>query len=222
MADDKKKPEAKKLGTMEEIVYLLAGLFLLAVILGQITLWLSSIGWGNLNTVWNYFLYSYLLPFWHNWKYIAAIISAGGIIWLIHGTRKLREIEREEEKIYGKVEHDSVMSELKPKAEKKNERWARVLEHAHSDNPADWRLAIIEADVMLEEVLRLSGFPGDTLGEMLKATNSSDMRTLDAAWEAHKVRNRIAHAGSDFELNERETRRVIALFEAVFKEFDAI
>jgi hypothetical protein len=60
------------------------------------------------------------------------------------------------------------------------------------------------------------------VAEKLKSVDSSDMLTLDAAWEAHKVRNRIAHSGSDFELNEREAKRVIMLFESVFREFGMI
>lgn len=75
---------------------------------------------------------------------------------------------------------------------------------------------------MLEETLRRNGFPGETIGDMLKSAQPGDFRTLDAAWDAHKVRNRIAHSGSDFDLNEREAQRVIREFEAVFQEFKVI
>ena len=57
---------------------------------------------------------------------------------------------------------------------------------------------------------------------MLKSVDKNNFLTLDDAWEAHKVRNDIAHSGINFQLNERETKRVLALFEKVFKEFNVI
>ena len=222
MADDKKK--SVSIGTRtpgQELTYLLAGIFLLAVVLGQIALFISNIGWGNFTTVWNYFLHSYLFPLWNNWKYIAVFLSALSIVWIIYSYRKLAVIKEAEEKIYGKTEETFVLQEIHLQ-KKENERWKKVMEHAQSTNSADWRLAIMEADILLEETLRDNGLPGETVGEMLKAARPGDFVTLDAAWEAHKIRNRIAHGGSDFELNERETLRVISLFESVFKEFRVI
>jgi deoxyadenosine/deoxycytidine kinase len=83
-------------------------------------------------------------------------------------------------------------------------------------------VAIIEADIMLDEMLTALGYLGDGVGEKLKTVEPSNILTLDAAWEAHKVRNRIAHSGKDFELNQRETKRVVGLFESVFREFGMI
>ena len=75
---------------------------------------------------------------------------------------------------------------------------------------------------MLNELMKAAGYQGDSLGEMLKSVEKSDFVTLDAAWEAHKVRNQIAHQGIDFVLNQREAKGVIALYEKVFKEFKII
>jgi hypothetical protein len=104
----------------------------------------------------------------------------------------------------------------------KNERWERVQALVASENPADWRVAIIEADVFLFELMKSMGYHGDGLGDMLKAVEKSDFATLDLAWEAHKIRNRIAHHGSDFILTNREAKRVIDLYRQVFEEFSAL
>ncbi len=101
----------------------------------------------------------------------------------------------------------------------KNERWERIVAHVSSGNPSDWRLAIIEADIMLDELMTRIGYVGPSLGEKLKQVSRGDFETIDAAWEAHKIRNRIAHAGSDFILTQREARRVIELYASVFNEF---
>lgn len=104
----------------------------------------------------------------------------------------------------------------------KSTRFAVVEKHMASENPAEWRLAIIEADTLLEEIVKKMGYEGTTLGEMLKNIEPSDFTTLNEAWGAHKVRNQIAHQGSSFTLTKREAKRVIGLYEKVFREFDII
>jgi len=102
-----------------------------------------------------------------------------------------------------------------------NKDWDRVMMHVESYNESEWRLAVIEADIMLSELLNTMNLVGDSVGEKLKGIEKSDFTTLDLAWEAHKIRNQIAHDPS-FTLTQREAKRVIGLFEAVFKEFSFI
>lgn len=112
--------------------------------------------------------------------------------------------------------------ELVGHAHEKNPRWAHVMELITSANVNDWRQAIIEADVLLDELLTELGLPGTSVGEKLKSVSRTHFTTLDLAWEAHKVRNDIAHGGSAFVLTEREARRAIDLFRQVFEEFKFI
>lgn len=104
----------------------------------------------------------------------------------------------------------------------KNERWERVVAHMNSANPNDWKFAILEADIILGELLEAMSYQGETIADRLKRVERSDMRTLEAAWEAHKVRNVIAHEGGDFVITEREARRVVGLYREVFEEFHYI
>lgn len=97
-------------------------------------------------------------------------------------------------------------------------RWDRIKEQLASDNEQSWRLAILESDIMLNEMLDTLGYRGETVADKMRQVDRGDFRTIDLAWEAHKVRNKIAHEGSAHTLTAREARRVIDLFEAVFKE----
>ena len=135
---------------------------------------------------------------------------------------KLRTINIEENKIYNPRLADVQTLAGEKAAEPKNERWEKIIQYTNSDHASDWRQAIIEADVMLGELLRTFGYQGESVGDMLKSVDKNDFNTIDDAWEAHKVRNAIAHSGGDFQLNERETKHAIALFEKVFKEFQVI
>lgn len=98
------------------------------------------------------------------------------------------------------------------------ERWAAVQENVGSSSEGDWRLAILEADILLDDMLKDLGAFGDTLGERLKSTTPHTLPSIQKAWEAHLVRNKIAHDGANFALSQHEARRVVALFEAVLRE----
>src|SRR3989338_3897983 len=51
----------------------------------------------------------------------------------------------------------------------RNERWEKILKYFDSDNPSDWKLAILEADTLLDELVTRTGYQGDNLGEKLKS-----------------------------------------------------
>jgi hypothetical protein len=103
-----------------------------------------------------------------------------------------------------------------------NPRWQVVGRYYNSANSSDWKLAIIEADIMLYDVLDKSGFPGNTIGEMLKNTDRSKLQTLDQAWSAHKVRNEIAHSGLDYVLTRNTVEQAIGNYEKVFEELNFV
>jgi hypothetical protein len=106
--------------------------------------------------------------------------------------------------------------------EKKNARWAHIESLFASHNKNDWRVAIIEADTMLDELVESLNFPGKNLGERLKNANTRIFPTLQSAWEAHKVRNKIAHEGINFNISEREAHMTKKHFEFIFKDMNII
>ncbi len=104
----------------------------------------------------------------------------------------------------------------------KNDKWKIIVEHIESENANDWRLAILEADIVLGEMLDKLGYRGESIGDQLKGVDKSNFATIDDSWEAHKVRNLIAHEGASFMITEREAKRVIGLYKKVFEEFNYI
>ncbi|MES2436591.1 MAG: hypothetical protein V4519_01130 [Patescibacteria group bacterium] len=139
------------------------------------------------------------------------------VIGIVYSFIKWRKVE---DKWYAALYPTPVpMDEI---SEKKNQKWERIVAHISSDNSSDWRLAILEADIMLDDLLDHLGYVGDTIGDKLKKAVRGDFKTIDQAWEAHKIRNAIAHEGSDFILTQRDAQRIIGLYEDVFREFDFI
>lgn len=104
----------------------------------------------------------------------------------------------------------------------KNERWSKTLSYLFSQHASDWKLAIIEADSMLESLMEQLGFRGETLGDRLRVANQENFPNLTIAWEVHTIRNRIAHEGLNFELSQHEAKRVVALYEQIFHEYGYI
>lgn len=104
----------------------------------------------------------------------------------------------------------------------RNDTWENIRSKLLSESQSDWRLGIIEADIYLDRVLDSKGVFGDTLGDKLKNVSPDILPSVQVAWEAHKVRNRIAHDGADFSLTMPEARRILSYFEIVFRDLGVV
>ena len=100
--------------------------------------------------------------------------------------------------------------------------WHDVAKLMGSEQASDWKVAILEADSILDGLLEDLGYVGENLGERLKVVPRGSMKNLEAAWSAHKVRNRIAHDTAAATLDKREAVDTVGNFERVFREFDYI
>jgi hypothetical protein len=157
-------------------------------------------------------LYLYLEPWIKLVALVASAILVYGIIYSV----------TERNRFY-KIAHDRVNPPPPdPMDVYSNRKWERVMDHVNSPNESDWKLAILEADIMLDELLNKQGYQGSTMGEKLKQVDRSDFTTIDLAWEGHKVRNMVAHEGSEYLIPQREAERIIKLYESVFREFKYI
>lgn len=100
------------------------------------------------------------------------------------------------------------------------EQWNDILRHIDSIHEGEWKFAVIEADTIVDNVLK-NYFQGDTMGERLMNIDKTKLLSIDDLWEAHKIRNRLAH-DADYFLRHAEALRAIRLFESTLKELGAI
>lgn len=166
---------------------------------GEIFVWLSTI-WNTLVVI--------------SWTVSSVLIFGLIYAYIRHDQlgEVVAEILKKQEEAYAKVHKKDV----------KNLRWRDVQTHVESSNQSDWKLAIIEADILLGELLEKLGYAGNTIGEKLKSVSPNSFQTVNHAWRSHNVRNRIAHEGGDFELTKKEAQEVITQYKMVFDEFDFI
>ena len=83
------------------------------------------------------------------------------------------------------------------------------------------KLAIIEADALLNEVLERMAYTGESLGERLKQVESSVLPNIEQVWQAHRVRNDIVH-DPDYRLPVDRAKAILEVYEQAFKHFDAL
>ena len=164
-------------------------------------------------------LLAWYAQYWPELMFVATIVSFVCLVCLWNLYQKIKEVREKEKEVF-----DTVVSPFAETDEKvyKNERWERILNYLESNSPTEWRLAILDADVILDKMLIKSGYHGEGVGEKLKSVERSDFNTLDQAWEAHKIRNSIAHSGSDVILTKRTAKKAIDLYRQVFEEFEYI
>ncbi len=95
------------------------------------------------------------------------------------------------------------------------QHWLSLENNLHDPNQA--KHAIMQADILLDKAMEFKGIPGATMGDRLKgATSQLSKSTLDMAWEAHRVRNRLAHE-LNYHISESEARQVLGQFKAVLR-----
>lgn len=147
---------------------------------------------------------------------LAFLVSFAALAVLIHSTIRMLEAKREEAPLYA-TQHPAIAE-----TRRDHNRWGHVMTLIESPQENDWRQAIIEADIMLDDLLSQLGYHGISVGEKLRVVDPARFRTLQNAWEAHKIRNEIAHQGSAFPLTDHVAYRTIHNYEAVMREHGEI
>ncbi len=162
---------------------------------------------------------SFLFIAWDVFSVIAFILSALFIVGIIYSYIRMGQLSEVEA---AAMEEEEKRWKERHKHDTENKRWAEIKKRVESVSPNDWKMAIIEADIMLGEVLANAGFVGVSIGDQLKSASASNIKTIQDAWDAHKVRNQIAHEGSDFILTQGMAQAALIKYERVFHEFGAL
>lgn len=141
---------------------------------------------------------------------ISTVVSMVAIVIVIFSFVRIHELAAEESKKLG------LTLSWENERTQKNERWKRVEEYMTSLNSSDWKVGILEADNILDEVVERMGYQGSTLGERMKKISATDFPYLEEAWEAHKIRNAVAHKGTDYALSRSDAEHIINIYYRIF------
>jgi hypothetical protein len=87
-------------------------------------------------------------------------------------------------------------------------------------SPEGSKMAIVEADNLVDEAMKQLRISGKTMGERL-VTARKMFSDNDSIWMAHKLRNRIVHE-SDIKVQPRQLKDAIIGFRKALKDLGAL
>ncbi len=88
-------------------------------------------------------------------------------------------------------------------------------------NHQSYQMAVVEGDKLLDKAMMEMGISGKTMGERLKKCGKDKFSQLNAVWNAHKLRNQIAHE-SGFKIEYHQARHALTIYKQALKDLGAI
>ncbi len=95
--------------------------------------------------------------------------------------------------------------------------WKDVVEHAKSGKEAERKMAVIEADDMIDSALSKIGYGGETLLDKLAVLNKEIIPNIEEVKDAHRKRRDIAYDPNK-SISREEAEQIISVYEEVFKD----
>lgn len=108
-----------------------------------------------------------------------------------------------------------------PRKRKIEKKWKEILLRLEKGIESELKLAVLEAEIILDESLEKIGHPGETLGEKLKKLTPEILPNLEEVFQAHQIRNNIVHDPT-YKLSLEESKRVISIYERALKALDTL
>ncbi len=93
--------------------------------------------------------------------------------------------------------------------------WKKTLRRLETGSESEYKLALIEADNMLNNSLKRMRYHGQTLEERLQKLTSATLPNIEDIYKAHQLRNNIFH-DPDYRLTLDEAKRTIEVYEKAF------
>ncbi len=101
-------------------------------------------------------------------------------------------------------------------AKKTFKQWARIKKRMETGKGSDYRMALVDADALLKDILERMGYKGETMRQILESIDSKILPNIANVWEAHETRNNIVH-NPDYELGPEKARKMMQVYEQSFR-----
>jgi len=98
-----------------------------------------------------------------------------------------------------------------------SKQWNKIKKRIESGAESDYKLAIIDADDFLAEVLDNRGYDGQDFEENIKKAGRLIEPVLDELLKAHEIRNSIVY-NPDFKISADEAKKVLETYESAVKD----
>lgn len=98
--------------------------------------------------------------------------------------------------------------------------WNKVKVRLDAGLESEYKLAIIEADNMMDSVLKRMGYGGENLGERLGNLTSATLPNIEEIKEVHQMKNNIIRDPS-YTVTLDDTRKIMDVYEKGFQDLQA-
>lgn len=98
-------------------------------------------------------------------------------------------------------------------------KWMKIKDRMESGKEAQYKIAIIEADEIIDQLLRKMGYVGHNMAERLERMSAGEIENRDEIKEAHEIRNKIIH-DNNFKVDKKLALETLKKFENFIHIFD--
>ncbi|MBI5401336.1 hypothetical protein HZB05_00715 [Candidatus Wolfebacteria bacterium] len=145
-----------------------------------------------------------------------ALIISGVLLWfVIFFIAKLKILEIKTERYMDVIGGADISKRRSIKA------WRQIQNRLKTGNPAQAKLAILEADKIFDELIKLSGFKGRTMNERLAQITESQISNLKEILTAHKLSERVIKE-PELKISSSEAENIIGIYKKAFQDFGLI
>lgn len=95
--------------------------------------------------------------------------------------------------------------------------WNQIVERSKSPKMENWKLAIMEADKITDEIIKSAGFRAETMDERMDQVGPEVIPNIEELREIHKIRHKIARE-PDFKITREETIEILKTYKKTFQE----
>ena len=106
-------------------------------------------------------------------------------------------------------------------AKKISRTWNKVLRRLETGVESEYKLAVIEADDMLDNSLKRLGYTGATLEERLQKLTAVTLPNIKQIYDVHKVRNNVVH-DPDYRLPLDEAKKTVDIYGQAFRDLQIL
>lgn len=99
--------------------------------------------------------------------------------------------------------------------------WKQIKEHIASSDPEEWKKAILEADKILNEILKMSGYLGHRLEDKLVLITTAQLANVEQVKQAHQITHKI-HDDPGYDLAFEDALAVLKIYKEAFRDLRLI
>ena len=148
------------------------------------------------------------------WFKIISLISIPFLLWgIIHYARKLKILPKKIEQIkawFG-------LNEVFETPSKSKKQWQAIEELLLENYSSSWKLAVVKADALIENLLKQLGFKGNNLEELINSLKLRGYQNLNLLEGAHAVSKEIL-ANRDYSINQKEAQSIVEIYKKFWQE----